>query len=377
MKNKIFVCAAVCVLAAALTALMAYLLNRQTEAPDYVFEDFAPSSHTETAANPPNSAPVPQSSESEAPSGNTALLSHDPLNYAEISLGENTRDIFGRYEKKADAIVFGDLVVTPEQSDDGTSFTAHIDFSDYTLGYHYLIIHNEDNSAQSYRVCTSENGAVLVGGETADKNSAVISRSTEISPEICAMYISSDGNEAAVRETLDEIQRLSDEICAGIESDYDKLRALSRWVSENIYYDYDARDTSITVETISLRRVLALHRSVCGGFSNLFAALCEAQGIRCYNVRGSVAKDGSFEENSASSASHEWAAAEIGGRMIWVDTVWNTSNSYSSGEYIKGVTHMKFFDIDDLPMGADHRAERCELRSYFGCLSAFENTQPQ
>ena len=86
---------------------------------------------------------------------------------------------------------------------------------------------------------------------------------------------------------------------------------------------------------------------------------------------------GSFEENSDTSASHEWTAAEIDGRLVWVDTVWNTTNGFTKGEYNKGVTHMKFFDIENLPLGADHRAERCEYRSYFGCLSLFENTQPQ
>ena len=68
---------------------------------------------------------------------------------------------------------------------------------------------------------------------------------------------------------------LSDEFCREISDDYKKLRAISNWVSENIYYDLDALSPGgSSPEVLSLDYVLKNKRSLCGGFSNITAALC-------------------------------------------------------------------------------------------------------
>ena len=96
-------------------------------------------------------------------------------------------------------------------------------------------------------------------------------------------HITSSGDPETARQVLSRVRELSDEICVGITGDYDKLRAISQWVSRNMYYDKDASEKGVTEDMLTLEHVLEYHRSVCFGWSNLFSALCQAQGIwRCY-----------------------------------------------------------------------------------------------
>ena len=377
MNNKAIAAAAgITLLAAAGMAagLIIILSRKSTSVPQYSFESSSVYSSASSVQAPPEDEPAPTEDKptpaeeisSEAAQQQSVTLSHDPLNYAVISFDGYTIHISGRYENGIKSIYLDSVYLFAELDSDGHSFSAVLNVPSEINGFDYLYFVMGNAAVQKYCIHLDGDIITLVGDETAANNSSVLQKPAEVSDEICALYVSADGDQDAIREALDEIQRISDEICAGIDGDYDKLRAISRWVSENIYYDFDARYTGVTVETISLCNVLKYHRSVCGGFSNLFAALCEAQGIRCYNIRGSVVPGGCFEEDYDHTASHEWTAAEIDGRLIWVDTVWNTSNSYCDGEYTKGETHMKFFDIADVPLGADHRAERCEYRSYFG-----------
>ena len=76
-------------------------------------------------------------------------------------------------------------------------------------------------------------------------------------------HITSSGNPETARQVLSRVRELSDEICAGITSDYDKLRAISQWVSRNMYYDKDASEKGVTEDMLTLEHVLEYHRSVC------------------------------------------------------------------------------------------------------------------
>lgn len=246
---------------------------------------------------------------------------------------------------------------------------------------------------------TAENSAPAESGEYADTSEAPSSADTSEAPppavssppvtaeeveahnrtaldnpmtvpeDAVRLYISADGDEDRIRDTLAEIRQISDRICEGIESDYDKLFAISQWVSKNFYYDYDARDSSVTAETIALYGVLETRRTVCMGFANLFAALCSAQGIDCRVAHGAaVPGGGTFELSNGEGSLHEWNIAVIDGREVWVDTLWNTTNSYRSGIYSEGDLETAYFDTDGTVLAKNHRADRIEIRDYFSAL---------
>ena len=80
-----------------------------------------------------------------------------------------------------------------------------------------------------------------------------------------------------------QTEKLADEICAGCETDEEKVQAIYQWIIHNFEYDYDYR---AFIQYFNVRKTLLTHKGVCYDFSNLFAALCRSQNIPCYVVDG-------------------------------------------------------------------------------------------
>ena len=80
-----------------------------------------------------------------------------------------------------------------------------------------------------------------------------------------------------------QTEELADEICAGCDTNAEKVQAIYSWIIENFEYDYDYH---AFIQYFNVRRTLRTHKGVCYDFSNLFAALCRSQGIPCYVVDG-------------------------------------------------------------------------------------------
>ena len=87
------------------------------------------------------------------------------------------------------------------------------------------------------------------------------------------------------RDTLWDTQteELADEICAGCETDEEKVQAIYTWMIANMEYDYDYQ---VLLQYFDVRRTLSTRKGVCYDFANLFAALCRSQNIPCYVVDG-------------------------------------------------------------------------------------------
>ena len=80
-----------------------------------------------------------------------------------------------------------------------------------------------------------------------------------------------------------QTEELADEICAGCDTDEEKVQAIYQWIIYNFKYDYDYY---AFIQYFNVRRTLHTRKGVCYDFSNLFAALCRSQNIPCYVVDG-------------------------------------------------------------------------------------------
>lgn len=198
-----------------------------------------------------------------------------------------------------------------------------------------------------------------------------------LTPEMAwANYISADLDKQEVIDTLEQIQSISDEAVKGATTDYEKAKLLSKWVSDNIYYDYDASTTSVSMKTIALYNVLATKRTVCGGFANLYAALLEAQGIDSINLKGStVAGTVTFDKLMTGVENHEWTAVNLDGKWVYVDSCWDSGNRYQNGEFTKQPSYLKYFDPDGVALSLNHRVDKAEKRHYFRAPEYFEKLE--
>ena len=128
------------------------------------------------------------------------------------------------------------------------------------------------------------------------------------------------------RDTLWDTQteELADEICAGCETDEEKVRAFYDWIITNFEYDYDCYPL---FQYFDVRKTLQTKQGICFDFSHLFAAFCRSQNIPCNAV------DGISRKNNVDR--HTWNRVYYDG-CWWDLDVTNDITSTASGKSLYG-----------------------------------------
>ncbi len=318
-----------------------------------------------------NSSSSSSSASSEASSGSVSSPEADANTYP-INVGDECYftiedgDVIARYRKDGEvsSVICGDR---DEISEENGVVTARLDLSGVRNGYFDIKVVDRQYLAHNVRLFMSGGKAQFPAvSDIAENNSSTAENPVKLNYAQTVRYITKNGSEKGVKEILDEVKRLSDEICAGITNDYDKLRAISDWVADNIYYDHEAHDSGNMDECVTLEYMLDKHASVCGGYATFTSALCEAQGIYCVNIEGeAINTDHCFAELKRGSR-HEWNYAVIDGRGIWVDSGWDSYNNlYTGGRYSYGGIGGFYFDIGNSVFALDHKVNTAALRNYF------------
>lgn len=207
----------------------------------------------------------------------------------------------------------------------------------------------------------------FVNKALADKNVIYMNKIQNHGANVSVGYISSEMDKTASMAVMYYIKKLSDEICIDCTTDYEKAYAIALWVSDNIYYNEDAAQAGIDLDTISLETTLAIHKTTCAGYSNLFSALCEAQGLYCINLRGSGSNGlCEMQDWDTQPINHEWNAVFCDNTWYFVDTTWASENEYFNGEE----NHSDFIDeqylmMDFYKMSYDHRIDIADHREFY------------
>lgn len=191
------------------------------------------------------------------------------------------------------------------------------------------------------------------------KNPVILSEEDTL-PYICG----ESGNREKI---LEAVQSLSDEICRNAETEHDKAMAIAMWVGTNTAYDFDAAAVSADLSVTSLEAVMGNDfRTTCGGFANLYSALCSAQGIYCLNMKGGTSSEGySRAELETAPANHEWNAVYINDKWYYADCTWISDLSYENGQVSGGSSIMPFYALFGFgEMSVEHRIDRCEYRDF-------------
>jgi transglutaminase/protease-like cytokinesis protein 3 len=102
-------------------------------------------------------------------------------------------------------------------------------------------------------------------------------------------------------------------------NDVEKARAIARWITSNIVYDFDASVRSKQTLSDNPDSVLLSRRAVDMGFANLFVKMMHSAGVEAFAISG-VKKGVNFTPGSASSLKrHAWNAFRTGGKWYLVD----------------------------------------------------------
>lgn len=148
-------------------------------------------------------------------------------------------------------------------------------------------------------------------------------------------------------------------ITANLDSDYEKLLALHRWVSSNIYYDFD----SIEYDRRGPNDAFSTYmdkKAVCQGYAELTLALARSVNIPTRLVYGYAlgVEDGDDswnDDNMGKLSNHAWNEAFVNGRWIILDTTWDSSNAYKEGSFKKETNRLRYFDPSLVFFSQTHR----------------------
>lgn len=135
-------------------------------------------------------------------------------------------------------------------------------------------------------------------------------------------------------------------------SDYDKVRAIYSYLTDNFTYDYtyygikQGTEFSTTLWEYILpydhpREVNLLLQSgggVCAEFSRTFQAMCICFGVKCYDVSG-----------AAGGGAHGWNIVQVDGNWYQCDPTWDIGHSADG---------FRYFLLSDQEMGQDHTLDR-------------------
>ncbi|MDR0221984.1 MAG: hypothetical protein LBI38_00380 [Oscillospiraceae bacterium] len=317
---------------------------------------------------------------------NTLATTGDPARYSVFTADGNKitakgfygGDVVSNFEIVAD---FRKVSLEFKPLSDG-AYTAVFEGIPSYASHAYIRLTMKSGFVYNYRVEYGD-GWFFGDNGLADKNGEIVENHTDVGEFLSALYlVNVDGTAETADETLFRIKSLTDGIIAGLENDYDKARAISGWVADNIYYDSDARENDVSLDVIALNRVLDVSRTTCAGYANLTAAMLEAAGIKAVTVIGNAVNISEYETLLTANRHHEWTAFWHGAENRWVmlDSGWDSGNVYKNGKYNAKSNPRKYFDISPLAFSQNHRAEKAEYRSYFSAplyYASLEETVPE
>jgi hypothetical protein len=114
----------------------------------------------------------------------------------------------------------------------------------------------------------------------------------------------------AVQSDAPEIVALANSITDGMTDDLTKAKAIHDWVATHITYDFLPDHTPNLLTITDAVGVLKAGKSICYGYSNLYAALARASGLTVRVV---------------GSAIHAWNEVLIADQWTSVDTTWDAT----------------------------------------------------
>lgn len=298
--------------------------------------------------------------------------------YAIIDVSGDDIKISGVYKEDLPisvAVVGVDETKNYMHTESDGRFTAEITAKPFEDGYYDLKIAFESRLIFRY-ILKYRGGWSVPDNGIAEANEKKLQNIVTTVPMAAAYYLSVEADRDEIEETLSELRGIVDEVCGDETDDYLKAKALILWIGENIYYDLDAAETSVTMDTVAVHNVLERRRTTCAGFANTFSALLEIAGIRSVNLKGAaVAGEIDYPDLPTGTENHEFSAFwyEAESRWVYCDACWTSNGRYSDGEYNSEITNgTKYFDVTAQAFALNHRADKAEERFYTQALAAVD-----
>lgn len=149
-----------------------------------------------------------------------------------------------------------------------------------------------------------------------------------------------------VQSDAPEIIEVVNTITKNAANESEAVKQIHDYVANTVSYDYDSYyDGSYVSKAYDAVAILKRPLTVCSGYSNLFAAMVRAYGIKAKVVHGKGVVRGGLED-------HAWNEVFIDGEWKVVDVTWNSN-----------LKKDKYFFMDEDQFNLDHQKEK-EMAHY-------------
>lgn len=127
-------------------------------------------------------------------------------------------------------------------------------------------------------------------------------------------------------------------------SDYEKERALYKWLVNHVDYDWRHQDVMVETprESFTPYGGLVNHTAVCLGYATSFQLLMDMAGVECITVVGAA-----FE----STGDHAWNMVRLHGDWYCVDVTWDANGREQLGFFYR----WRYFNITSDKMADQHQ----------------------
>ncbi|MFH0734512.1 MAG: transglutaminase domain-containing protein [bacterium] len=120
-----------------------------------------------------------------------------------------------------------------------------------------------------------------------------------------------------------DIKLLTNYLIKPAKSDLEKIRAIFRWITDNISYDTESYFSGNIQNAGNYDYAFKNRKSVCSGYGGLFAVMAGIAGVKCVEVPGYAVGYGySLPKIQPKKANHSWNAVEINGLWYLLDATW-------------------------------------------------------
>ena len=157
---------------------------------------------------------------------------------------------------------------------------------------------------------------------------------------------------------------LARKLVASYTNDLQKVRAIFRWITENIAYKTSSRykrvssyrnshieiedDDTGVLKPLNVRvaeNVLRKREAVCDGYSRLFKTLCDAAGVRSQTIIGFAR--GENRGGIKFRSNHSWNAVYIDSAWHLLDVTWASGFMSFGGDFVKHFDEKYFLTPPD------------------------------
>ena len=114
-------------------------------------------------------------------------------------------------------------------------------------------------------------------------------------------------------------------------NDWGKVRAIHRWITENIRYDTHSFFSGAIIGNRTAEQTLEARVAVCGGYANLFKAMCDKASLEVIKISGWAKGYSYLKRGLSKQTDHAWNAVKIKDKWYLFDVTWDSG--YVTGRY--------------------------------------------